>query len=132
MLVDFVGGVRHRPDHLPLSRRRRTAVRLIDDEVAAERSLLGDRAARIAGVGLAMPFELWSWAEEIGAPEAEIDAWRGADLRAVLAAELPWPVYIQNDATAACGAELAFGDDARDCRISSTSTSAPSSAAAWC
>ena len=25
---------------------------------------------------------------------------------------LPYPVYLQNDATAACGAELAFGDNA--------------------
>ena len=28
------------------------------------------------------------------------------------AARLPYPVYLQNDATAACGAELAFGDHA--------------------
>ena len=34
--------------------------------------------SRIAGVGLAMPFELWSWAEEIGAAEAELAAWRDA------------------------------------------------------
>jgi predicted NBD/HSP70 family sugar kinase len=34
------------------------------------------------------------------------------DLRAELARLLPCPVYIQNDATAACGAELAFGEHA--------------------
>ena len=39
-------------------------------------------------------------------------AWRRVDLRAELAARLPYPVYLQNDATAACGAELAFGDHA--------------------
>ena len=39
-------------------------------------------------------------------------AWRGVDLRSELAARLPYPVYLQNDATAACGAELAFGDHA--------------------
>ena len=56
-----------------------------------------------------MPFALWSWAEEIGAPATELAAWRRADIRAELDAALPWPVYLQNDATAACGAELAFG-----------------------
>ena len=39
-------------------------------------------------------------------------AWRSIDLRTELAARLPYPVYLQNDATAACGAELAFGDHA--------------------
>jgi predicted NBD/HSP70 family sugar kinase len=38
-----------------------------------------------------------------------MDAWRKADIRADLAAELPFPVYLQNDATAACNAELVFG-----------------------
>jgi predicted NBD/HSP70 family sugar kinase len=59
-----------------------------------------------------MPFGLWNWAAEIGASEGELAAWRSADIRAELAAGLPWPVYVQNDATAACGAELAFGDSA--------------------
>ncbi len=43
----------------------------------------------------------------------ELAAWRSADIRAELADQLPWPVYVQNDATAACGAELAFGGQRR-------------------
>jgi predicted NBD/HSP70 family sugar kinase len=74
---------------------------------------LGPRAAeRIAGLGIAMPFALWSWAEEFGAPAAEMAAWTRADIRAELAETLPYPVYLQNDATAACGAELVFGNGA--------------------
>jgi predicted NBD/HSP70 family sugar kinase len=38
-----------------------------------------------------------------------MDAWRKTDIRAELAAEVPFPVYLQNDATAACNAELVFG-----------------------
>ncbi len=109
MLVDFVGQVRHRATTGYPYPTVAATVAWIEDEVAVCEALLGDRARRIAGVGLAMPFELWSWAEEIGAPEAEMTAWRDADVRALLADVLPWPVYIQNDATAACGAELAFG-----------------------
>ncbi len=112
VLVDFVGGVRHRASIAYRYPTPRETVRLIRAEVATCVALLGERASRIAGLGLAMPFELWSWAEEIGAPEVEMAAWRRTDVRAELAALLPWPVYIQNDATAACGAELAFGDHA--------------------
>lgn len=64
---------------------------------------------RIAGIGVAMPFELWNWAEKVGAPQSEMDAWRGLDFRAELAAACDFPIFLQNDATAACGAELIFG-----------------------
>ncbi len=64
---------------------------------------------RIAGLGIALPFELWNWEDAVGAPLKEMDAWRTADIRARLSAKLPYTVYMQNDATAACGAELAFG-----------------------
>jgi predicted NBD/HSP70 family sugar kinase len=110
VLVDFVGGIRHRAGARYPYPTVRDTIRRIRAEVAACEALLGERARRIAGIGLAMPFELWSWAEEIGAPAAELGDWRRADIRAELAALLPYPVYVQNDATAACGAELAFGD----------------------
>jgi predicted NBD/HSP70 family sugar kinase len=68
---------------------------------------------RIAGIGIASPFELWNWAEEVGAPQAEMDAWRGFDLQAEIAATTAYPVFLQNDATSACGAELVFGAGSR-------------------
>lgn len=64
---------------------------------------------RVAGLGIATPFELWNWTEQAGAPRAEMDLWRGCDLRAELARISNMPVYLQNDATAACAAELVFG-----------------------
>lgn len=112
VLVDFAGGVRHQSRASYAFPLPGETVRLIRAEVARSEKLLGERAGRIAGLGLAMPFGLWHWATEIGAPAAGLDAWRSVDIRAELAAELPWPVYIQNDATAACGAELAFGASA--------------------
>lgn len=65
--------------------------------------------ARIAGIGVAAPFELWNWAEEIGAPQCEMDTWRGFDLQAELATLSSYTVFLQNDATSACAAELVFG-----------------------
>lgn len=64
---------------------------------------------RVGGMGVAMPFQLWNWVGAIGAPQAEMDAWRGRDIQAELAAVSGMPVYVQNDATSACGAELVFG-----------------------
>ncbi len=65
--------------------------------------------ARVGGMGVAMPFQLWSWVDYIGAPQAEMDEWRTRDIQAEIAAIADMPVTIQNDATAACGAELVFG-----------------------
>ncbi|MDR7123812.1 ROK family transcriptional regulator [Pseudotabrizicola sp. 4114] len=68
---------------------------------------------RIGGLGVAMPFQLWNWVQSIGAPQAEMDAWRSRDIQAELAALTGMPVFVQNDATAACGAELVFGTGER-------------------
>ncbi len=69
--------------------------------------------ARIAGLGIGMPFQLWEWGEEMGAPREAMDAWRSVDIRAQIEAGCDYPVYMQNDATAACGAELVFGQAAQ-------------------
>lgn len=65
--------------------------------------------ARIAGLGIAMPCELWNWQDSSGAPRGALDDWKTIDIRARIAEHCPFPVYLQNDATAACGAELVFG-----------------------
>ena len=68
---------------------------------------------RIMGMGVAMPFQLWNWVSVLGVPQAEMDAWRSRDLTAELGAVTGLPVYVQNDATSACGAELIFGTGER-------------------
>ena len=68
-----------------------------------------EHRSRIAGVGIAMPFELWNWAEKIGASESEMADWRAFNFQTELAAATGLPVFVQNDATSACGAELVFG-----------------------
>ncbi len=64
---------------------------------------------RIRGLGLAMPFEIWKWAEAIGAPAEEIGAWNDIDFPAEIARMTDLPVHLMNDATAACRAEHHFG-----------------------
>ena len=65
--------------------------------------------ARLSGIGLAVPFELWKWDHTIGAPAAEFTAWREVDFADRIAAFSDLPVFVTNDATAACHAEHNFG-----------------------
>ncbi len=71
--------------------------------------LSADELKRIAGIGVSMPFELWNWAEKIGAPEEQMIEWKHFDFQSELAQMTNLPVFVQNDATSACGAELIFG-----------------------
>ena len=56
-----------------------------------------------------MPFQLWNWEIEIGAPLGAMSAWREFDTEGEIAAISPYPVTLCNDATAACAAEFFFG-----------------------
>lgn len=75
--------------------------------------LPGALRERVMGMGVAMPFQLWNWVSVLGIPQEEMDAWRVRDIGAELGAVLGLPVYVQNDATSACGAELIFGTGER-------------------
>lgn len=110
ILMDFVGNIRmclHETYRWPVP----DAIRKFTLEgIGAFTDSLDDaQRRRIAGLGIAVPFELWNWVEEVGAPQADLDAWRDADLVREFGQRLPFPVFLQNDATAACGAELTFG-----------------------
>lgn len=72
-------------------------------------SLSTAEMARIAGIGIAAPFELWNWLDTVRASPREMDAWRGFDFAAEIASICNYRVYVSNDATAACAAEHAFG-----------------------
>ena len=112
VLVDFDGKLRRR---LHLTYAYPLPSSLIAFATAGVRSMEADlqpeQLARIVGLGLASPAELWNWAYEVGSPPGALDVWRETDLRAILAEELQRPVYLCNDATAACAAELVFGSN---------------------
>lgn len=67
------------------------------------------RKDEISGFGLAMPYELWSWTAEFGAPQQVMNAWRDFDMLRALSGLGDWNIHVENDGTAACGAELVFG-----------------------
>ena len=110
VLIDFSGAVRrraHRTFAFPTPA-------LILDFVQAELIGLADaltdaQRRRVAGLGVALPFQLWTWEAEIGAPPGAMDAWRSFDVEREIAGVCPYAVTLCNDATAACAAEFFFG-----------------------
>lgn len=110
VLMDFVGKIRQQVRRIYAYPKPDEIISIIMSGIEQLEAQMEPQArARVAGVGIAAPFELWNWAEEVGAPQGAMDAWRGFDLQAEVSARLRYPVYLQNDATSACGAELVFG-----------------------
>jgi predicted NBD/HSP70 family sugar kinase len=114
VLMDFVGKVRSvlrenyaYPTPNELERFVRSGVAEIVEELNEEQT------KRICGLGIAAPFEMWGWEDEVGAPHEVQEAWRTYDIKTEVERLVPWPVHFCNDATAACAAELAFGNQAR-------------------
>jgi len=110
MLLDLAGNVRatvRQHYHFPSPTEFMTfAKNGIAKLIAA---LAPELRGRISGLGIAAPFELWNWEEEVGAPHDVLEAWRGFDLVGELSKLCDFPVFPCNDATAACAAELFFG-----------------------
>lgn len=77
VLMDFVG-------HIRLQLHRTYAYPLPDEILAfitsgiteLEGRLDARQLARVAGLGIAAPFELWNWADEVGAPPGAMEVWR--------------------------------------------------------
>jgi len=113
VLIDFLGNVRSMLQH---SYRYPAPRETVEFVTAGMKTMRGEltpaQDKRIAGLGIAMPFELWNWADTAGAPHEIMNEWRHRDIRADIQAQCDFPVYLQNDATSACGAELVFGQAA--------------------
>jgi predicted NBD/HSP70 family sugar kinase len=111
VLIDFCGEIRSRahetfayptPDHvLDFAKAALPAI---------NRDLAPMQRRRVAGLGIASPFQLWNWSVEIGAPPGAMDGWRSFSILEEIGHLSPYPVTLCNDATSACAAEFFFGE----------------------
>jgi predicted NBD/HSP70 family sugar kinase len=111
VLIDFCGGVRRRAQETFAY----PTPELVTDFVARAlprvvEGLSANQRRRVAGLGIASPFQLWNWAAEIGAPPGAMDGWRSFSIVEEIARLSPFPVTLCNDATSACAAEFFFGE----------------------
>ncbi len=111
VLMDFIGKITQR---LHVAYSFPDTIEIINFVTAGveklTQSLPENLRHTIAGVGIAIPFELWHWGKHIGASERRMSAWKGFDLKDAISKATGLPSYLENDASAACGAELVLGN----------------------
>ncbi|MEN2747540.1 ROK family protein [Sphingomonas sp. T9W2] len=61
------------------------------------------------GIGIAMPWFLGEWRDELGISEDQAEEWRRSDVADRLRAGLQWPTFFDNDGNAAALAHLLCG-----------------------
>src|SRR5688500_1462617 len=114
VLIDLLGKVRasqHRTYRYPEPAATLAFVRAGIEEL--QRDLKPAQRTRISGLGIATPFELWNWEQEIGAPRDLLQIWRAFDLVGAVAKLSRLPVPPCNYATAASAAVLSCATGGR-------------------
>ncbi|MGV0820622.1 ROK family transcriptional regulator [Martelella sp. AMO21009] len=112
VLLDLSGACRairrlryDRPEINDILKFLRTAM------AAIRRGLDDERNARVVGLGIAVPGKVGDWPERFALPSAVPTVpWDSVNLTAEIARFTDIPIVIENDATAACLAEYAFGE----------------------
>ncbi len=110
VLIDFDGILLSSVTHEILLPPPQNALEMVRKDVLKVLELLSpERRERLAGVGLAMPFNLGCWLRELDLPQEQFRAWDGVDFAGDLEKALGIAVYTENDGTAAAIAELFYG-----------------------
>jgi len=113
ILTDFLGSiVAHEKQVYPYPEFASTLAFATSAVSKIEDTLTTKNAARIAGIGIAIPFRLWDWPRIAGFEADKMEDWRSHNIQSEIAERVDFPVFLQNDATSACSAELVFGTQA--------------------
>ncbi len=111
ILVDFNGNIiasRTQRYQAPLPESTMAAALEAADELTGAVDL--QHRPRIAGLGVAIPWDLHEWSEVLGLQPAALEGWRNINVRQRLEHSTGLTVSLFNDATAACAAEMIAGD----------------------
>ena len=110
LLMDFCGGVREQRKMTYDYPRPDAVFAFLSDGMATlTADMTPDEAARICGIGVAAPFELWNWHDLDGEHAATFQSWQNIDFAFEIARFSRLPVMVMNDATGACQAEHTYG-----------------------
>jgi predicted NBD/HSP70 family sugar kinase len=115
VLIDFSGAIRHRDRVTYPYPTPEDVLGLVERALPRLLAELDERQrTRLTGLGIALPFQLWSWSEEIDAPPGAMDGWRSFSIEQELSRFSALPITVCNDATSACAAEYYFGEAWRE------------------
>lgn len=110
LLLDFAGNVRAQLHSIYDYPMPEAVFGFLRDGLQTLLSTLPDTLRnRVCGIGIGAPFELWKWHDLVGVAAERFRAWKDVNFTAEVAAFSDLPVYVVNDATAACQAELLYG-----------------------
>ncbi|MFN3313872.1 MAG: ROK family protein [Hyphomonas sp.] len=109
LLADFCGGVLSHSSLRYSAPDPAMVLPWLRAQLRQTREMLGSRSSRLAGLGIAMPCRLWDWLSDTSSDQCHLQAWKSTDPSAELA-DQELPIILVNDATAACVAEMMFGD----------------------
>ncbi len=110
VLIDVTGRLRVQcKRHYPYPTPYAIMEFLTESHADVSAGLTEHQKNRIAGIGVAAPFELWNWLDAVNAPREEMQRWRDFDIANSVSVATGLPVNVQNDTTAACMAEHVFG-----------------------
>lgn len=82
-----------------------TAV-FVDRQLA---SLSAEKRSSFIGIGIAMPWFIGEWRQEIGISEAQAGEWERADVEQMFRSRFNYPLFFENDGNAGALAELLTG-----------------------
>ncbi len=110
LLVDFCGSVIARRHHVRDFALPAEALEQALSDIADLRAELPVKArSRLAGIGVAMPYDMGSWRRELDIPHDVYATWNEIDIADLVSQRTGLPVFRENDGTAAAVAELFQG-----------------------
>lgn len=109
-LVDLGGNILARRVHNRiLPSPQQTADLVCADIAALLDGMQPQERLRIAGIGVAQPYNLGAWLRELDLAELAFAAWDSFDFAAALGDQTGLPVFAENDGNAAAIAEIFYG-----------------------
>jgi predicted NBD/HSP70 family sugar kinase len=109
-LMDFGGELLARRTHNRVLPRPEEALAIVNRDIERLLAAVGEgERRRIAGVGVAQPYNLGSWLRELGLPAETFRPWDEFDFPRELGALAGLPAFGENDGNAAAIAELFYG-----------------------
>jgi len=110
ILIDFNGTVLSRLSHELILPRPEMALEIILKDVNSVLDMLSEnQRRRLSGIGLAYPYNLDCWLDELSLPYEQFRCWKEFDLAGHLEGAISIPVCSENDVTAASIAEFYYG-----------------------
>jgi predicted NBD/HSP70 family sugar kinase len=109
LLVDFLGHIQERKSVSYVFPDAKILFPIIKKTLQGLEKQLDDNSQRLAGIGIAAPFQFGGWHRMLGLSAKQADQWNAIDLSKEVQAMTRAPVSCAKDTTAACVAEMLLG-----------------------